>query len=48
MKIAGAQLPIVERIHVKFQKNWPKNVGGEAHTKFIPSTLYIRKKLKVP
>ena len=33
MKIAGAQLPIVGRIPVKFQQNWPKTVGGEAHTK---------------
>ena len=33
MKIAGAQLHIVGRIPVKFQQNWIKTVGEEAHEK---------------
>ena len=38
MKIAGAQLHIVVRIPVKFQKIWSKTVGGDAHTKLCLRT----------
>ena len=38
MKITGAQLHMVGKIPIKFQQNWPKSVGGDAHTKLCLRT----------
>jgi len=45
-KTAGAQLPIVGSISVKFQQNWSKTVGEEMHTNYFPYIVYVGKNFK--